>query len=403
MEQVKKSRSINIKYALIHGVFFADNALILGFTAVFLYSLGLTNAQVGIVVGVSAALPIFVQPFVIGLIQRSKWLTMRKALLLVRLLTVVLYELMAFVKIPVALVMVLYILVQTLFYSEPTFMSEMGSGYIRQGYKVRFEIARGVASGAYAIMAALIGLLVEKYTTGIMGYLFLGLSAALAVVIYFMDEIPREAAAPSLAKNKKKITFSEFTKANKALVMIAVGFCFLYASFIVQVTYAIDVVKEFGRGEADLGTLTLIWGLSEVPVMFGFSWLVKKIKCINLLKICALAYFLKTVILAFAPSYGWVCAGYLLQSFSFGLWIPAYVYYINNHVAHEYQPTAHSVVGMATVGVAGFVGNYLGGLMTGLYGIMPMIKGSCIVSLAGLVIVLCINSKKASTLNLLKD
>ena len=372
----------------------------------FLYALGLTSAQVGIVVGASSALAVFIQPFIIGLIQRSKWLTMRKALLFVRLLTVAAYLLMAFIKIPVVVIMVLYIVIQTLYYSEPTFINEMGSSYIRQGYKIRFEIGRGIASGVYSVMSALIGMIVgglvtDAQKTAVLGYLFLGFSVALAIVLFIMDEIPRSAAAPSREQGKK-VSFGDFARANRALLLVAIGFFFLYAAFIVQITYAIDIVQQFGKNEADLGWLTFFWGLSEVPVMLGFSKLVKKVKCINLLKICAGAFLLKTAILAFAPSYGWVIVGCLLQSFSFGLWIPASVYYINNHVAHAFQPTGHSVIGIATIGAAGFAGNFLGGVLTGVYGVTPTLQLSCAVSLIGFVIVLCINSKKASTLNLLE-
>ncbi|MCF0114847.1 MAG: MFS transporter, partial [Erysipelotrichaceae bacterium] len=75
-------KHLQIKYSLLHFMFFISYCAVVGYTAIFLQSKGMSNSEIGIVTGIGAASTIFLSPIISSLVGKIKGLTVTKLLVI---------------------------------------------------------------------------------------------------------------------------------------------------------------------------------------------------------------------------------------------------------------------------------------------------------------------------------
>ena len=162
--------------------------------------------------------------------------------------------------------------------------------------------------------------------------------------------------------------------------------CFFFAHNMIN-DFLIQIIRNLGGAETELGYATFLAAMLELPVMALIGLVLKKISAGKLLVISGAAFFVKTLILIFAMN---MTAMYLSQSFqmlAYAVFVPASAYYVS-----ETMETLDQVKGQAYVSSAITIGGVFSNLICGrildVFGIKAMLTTGTAVCAVGVIIAL---------------
>lgn len=107
-------KKLQMKYNLLHILYWMATCCIYGYVAVFLQYKGMSNTEIGIVSGSGCILTIFLSPFVTSLISKIKGLTIKQLLSIIYLIIAGAFLTLALVDLSVILIMLLYVSMMSL-------------------------------------------------------------------------------------------------------------------------------------------------------------------------------------------------------------------------------------------------------------------------------------------------
>ena len=84
-DEMKRIKSVQVRhqYTLLQCFYWVSSCAIMGFAAVFLQYKGLSNTLVGMSVGGAAFISIWMQPFLAGVVEKVRGLSLKKMILLI--------------------------------------------------------------------------------------------------------------------------------------------------------------------------------------------------------------------------------------------------------------------------------------------------------------------------------
>ena len=365
MEDLKKL-SMGHRYTMLQCFYWIAGCALMGFAAVFLRSKGLSNTLVGLSVGGAAFVSIWLQPTLAEIIEKIKWLSIRRMILIILVFLATGFFILGQTELPPMVVVFGYLLLNTSFNSMTPLVTALGMEYMNLGYKVNFCISRGFGSVSYAITAVFLGQLVERFYPGILSVVFLFMAAALFAVLFFMGEAEAPAAKSKKERSKGVINI---LKSNRSLFLFVIGFGFSYMTCAIISTYTVNIVNALGGTNTTLGWALFVHASSEMPAMFLCNRLLKKVPCQKLLKISSFFFVIRPLVLLLAPNLPMAFVGFGLQSVSFGIFTPVSVYFVNQELKPKDRVVGQTIFGMVTVGAGSCIGNLLGGFITDNFGI----------------------------------
>ena len=158
----------------------------------------------------------------------------------------------------------------------------------------------------------------------------------------------------------------------------------LYISHVFINTFLYQIIQAKGGGSAEVGIITSMCGLIEIPPMLFFAWMLKKAGCGFWFKICAIA--LKSMGTLLAPSMGALYAVQLFQLLGWGLISIVPVYYVNQVIRAE-----DAIKGQAYMAMTYTIGSVLASLggraLIDLAGVNAMLFAAAGTGLAGAVVI----------------
>lgn len=134
----------------------------------------------------------------------------------------------------------------------------------------------------------------------------------------------------------------------------------IYLGHTVLNSFILQIIEPIGGGSAEMGTSAAIAALAELPTLFFFSVMVKKVRCDIWLRISGVFFTLKLLFSMLATS---VMGYYFVQLFQVGGWAliaVSIVYYVNAKMERE-----DVVKGQGYAAMSYTVGNVLGSLLGG--------------------------------------
>lgn len=239
------------------------------------------------------------------------------------------------------------------------------------GQRVNYSLARGFGSLFFAIVAIVFGSVLDRTGMWIISPAFGAAAAALIAAALFIKAPDAEAhhgsgnfpfrqSLSGLLKNRKFIN-----------LIISVTILFAGTSAIDMTFYPV-LMRELGGGNTELGIGFFLMAFSEVPVMFFYSRLARRLQERQMICISLLFYVCKCLLIASAPSVTMLVLAQGLQMFSFGLLLPAVVNYINKIIESSSMVTAQVVFSSATYGIGTIIGSLAGGAIAEALGVRPM-------------------------------
>ena len=373
----------NIKYSAIQGLSWMDFCAIVGFAATYLSIRGYSSTEIGVILAADNIISLIIQPFLADLADRSSKFSV------VRILSA-LFGIMAVCAIVISLTDTKCLLIAVLYAIMVGLINAWGglamSLQILMGSgerKINFGICRAVGSLCYAILASVLGTMVEKISENCIPVSI----AIISALFFLMMMIARRRGSLSSRKEdtSKGHTLREFIRLNPKFIWMMLAAAMLFFEQTLLNNFMIMIVENVGGGSAEMGYLSAVTAVLELPCMIFFSRLAKKFRCSTLLMFSIIMFGVKGFATLFATNMIMLFMAYAIQFFAFALYTPAIVYYAELTVAKEDTVKAQS--GFNLVSSLGAVfSSVLGGLLIDNIGVSYTILVAAIVASAGAVI-----------------
>lgn len=360
-------KKLNIYYSFLQIAYWVTSAVVFCFTTVFLQFRGYSNYEIGIVFAVGNIIGFVSQPLIAGYIDRSDRRTLLRCIRITAVLAVLL--MLAVYLLPsgsISLIGVYALLVAGNTLLNPLCISL--SFYIESwGCGINFSRARALGSLSYAVCNVILGMLVQRVSENAVPTAFILFSSllGLATLLFVPVDRAHRIAAPERrmqSASEKPSGLLEFARENKRFMLFLLGTATLYFTHGMIGNFMIEFIRSIGGGSEDMGNVLAFMTVVEVPVMLLFGRLTQRFRCSSLLRFAVIMFTVKELMIYLASSLPALYAAEALQAFSFALFVPASVRYVDEVIAkHNAVKGQAFVTSMMTLG--SIFASYIGGLL----------------------------------------
>ena len=379
-----EEKRINLQYIVLQGLYMTLYCVSCGFISFYLQGNGFANSGIGIITAVFCLFAVIFQPIVGNICDRIDRLTWKKLIIILGLPYIVICIAMLIIKerwIIAILFGMMYIITNIYL---PLINTALFS-YKREGIEINFGVARGMGSAMYALMALFIGNIAVRVGTRIIPMSGLIIIALFLGVVFSM---PVADKIKSDRNETKRTNIVGFIKKYPYFSIMLLAVLFIYFSHNIIGTYLLQIVQSLGGDSGNLGIAMFIQAVAEIPVLFTFSYIMKKIKVGNLMILAAVGYVIRAVLYFMTGSIVMIYDVQLSQIFSFAIVTAASVYFAGMVVREEDQTTGQaSMSGMMSVGTV--LGSLIGGEIIDRVGVRFMLLVNIFITVIGLGIVIC--------------
>lgn len=360
-------KKLNIDYSLLQIAYWVTSAVVFCFTTVFLQFRGYSNYEIGIVFAVGNIIGFVIQPLIAGYVDRSNRRTLLRCIRITAVLAV--FLMLAVYLLPsgsVSLIGAYALLVAGNTLLNPLCISL--SFYIESwGCGINFSRARALGSLSYATCNVILGMLVQRVSENSVPMAFITFSALLGfATLLFVPGDRTYRAAPTAQQSQvmteKPSGLLEFARENKRFMLFLLGTATLYFTHGMIGNFMIEFIRNIGGGSEDMGNVLAFMTVVEVPVMLLFERLTQRFRCSSLLRFAVVMFTVKELMIYFSSSIPALYAAEALQAFSFALFVPASVRYVDEVISkHNAVKGQAFVTSMMTLG--SIFASYIGGLL----------------------------------------
>lgn len=360
-------KKLNIYYSFLQIAYWVTSAVVFCFTTVFLQFRGYSNYEIGIVFAVGNIIGFVSQPLIAGYIDRSDRRTLLRCIRITAVLAVLLMLAVYFLPSgSVSLIVAYALLVAGNTLLNPLCISL--SFYIESwGCGINFSRARALGSLSFAVCNVILGMLVQRVSENAVPTAFILFSSllGLATLLFVPVDRAHRIAAPERrvqSASEKPSGLLEFARENKRFMLFLLGTATLYFTHGMIGNFMIEFIRSIGGGSEDMGNVLAFMTVVEVPVMLLFGRLTQRFKCSSLLRFAVIMFTVKELMIYLASSLPALYAAEALQAFSFALFVPASVRYVDEVIAkHNAVKGQAFVTSMMTLG--SIFASYIGGLL----------------------------------------
>ncbi len=389
-------KNLNLKYALVNIGYMLLFSGSIGFAFNYLSHVGFATGTIGTVMSIVSLAGVFLGPVAGDIVDRSAKITQKLFIIASMLLCAMAGGILlvlpegSFVILPVVVIAFVCASIGM------PMLNGMAFAYERFGGTINYGLCRGLGSAAYAVGSNLVGQLWAGLGTTTLPLVVVAGSLFTVGMTMLMPSVPHEAQGAKGVANKKteeSISILQFFGRYRALVSVIGALVLLYFCHNVVNTYMGALLGTFIDGavvESTQGTALFIQAMVELPTMFGFALLLKRLSVEKILAAAAVFYSLKHVLVLVACNMGSVALFYaamVLQMLSFAAITPGIVYFANKHVAGADQNKGQAVFATANT-VGGLLASFVGGWMFELIGVMPGLTVGVVASCAGTLLML---------------
>ena len=387
------AKKLNIYYALLQAVYWITSAVVFCFTTVYLQFRGYSNYEIGIVFAVGNICGFAAQTLVSGYVDRHR---RRNLLTCIRIAAALELLLMAAVYLlpdgsialigAYALIIAANTLLNPLCISLSFHIESWGCG-------ISFSRARALGLLTFALCSVVLGIFVQRVSEDAVPSALILFSALMGLITLLFIPCDRAQRSASPSGSEPEISavsgsFIEFGRENRRFLLFLLGTAALYFTHALIGNFMIEFIRNIGGGSEDMGNVLAFMTVMEFPVMLLFSRLTQRFKCSTLLRFAVVMFTVKELMIYLAPSIPALYAAEALQAFSFALFVPASVRYVDEVIAkHNAVKGQAFVTAMITLG--SIFASYIGGLLLDTSTPRFTLFVGVIVSAVGTLIMLC--------------
>ena len=381
-----ESKSLDIRYACIHGFYWMICCAMIGYASVFLLDKGFDNTTIGIVLSISNILAVFGQPAVASYMDKTSRLSLRMLISCILVVIIGLSLILSFLSGASIVMVVLTITVFTLMLTMQPFINSLTFAFEKNGIHINFGLARGIGSVAYAVMSLILGNIVAIFSPELLPFFYVGLSlcALLFVYTFYLPGHKDEVIHEEKEEVHDQLSMGQFMKKYKTFMLLLVATVLLFFDHSVINNFFIQVVNHIGGNSADMGNAIFLAAVLELPTMALFTKFQKKLGCRQMMLISTIFFSVKHIVTYFAMNMFMIYVAQVMQMLAYAVFIPASVYYVSQLVEkHDMNKGQALVTGAMTL--AGVFASLAGGVLLDALGVSKVLMIGAIISVLGTI------------------
>lgn len=381
-----KQRSAVFPYLVMQGSLWAIYGFIFSYAnPYFTEKLHLSDTAAGLILCAATGLACLLQPLLTSVADRTRW-NVRRLLVFCSGLTGAAALLTLVPVFSDLTVLLLFALSCTAMQVLPSFANALGMEGIRSGQRINFGLSRGVGSVCFGVSARLADPLISH-----MGMDAVALAGGITALIFMMSALamPMGKQLAPKAPEEAPSGAGEFFRTQKrfALLLIAAVLLYIGHNVLSNCMFRIAQSKATAAESATAiqGTALLVAAVLELPMMFAFVHLVRKIRCDILLKISCVFMLVRLVLSLLLPGSMGLYIAQIAQMFGYALFAVCSVYYAGSVI-----PKKNVVKGQTYLGLTNTLGSLfayaLGGSLIDALGVNAMLAVCGLITLVGVIL-----------------
>lgn len=398
------------KYTFLHINYWGIYSALLGFTAVYMMSLGMSASQIGFAMACSSICSTLIQPPLATFADSTRKYTIKRITLFLAIIGISFVIGVNFLPVGNSAKVVMFVGAMASTNIMLPMLNSINVYYTNRGEYINYGASRGIGSFSYAVVSYILGYAVRIYGENIitLSAFILYILLIVSIMQFRMKKDKKDLyeqryettteenhiSESGNIENKKgdissasnNIDKRNFFVRHRRYMFLLCGVVFSFAFHNMTNTYMIQIVEYLGGNSRDMGISVALAAALELPTMFFFSKIVEKIDSAKLMKIAGLSFFIKSILFFMADSVYIIYVSQIMQMFSFALFIPASVYYANI-IMDERDKVKGQTFMTTSFTISGVVGNLLGGYLIDNIGVHNMMAVSVISAFIGMVIV----------------
>lgn len=381
-------RKLNIEYGAIHGAYWMYYGVICSFSSVFLLGKGFPNWKIGIILSLGNIIAVLVQPFIANFADRTKRMSIFSIMETMTLVLLGFTALLMVMRKGSLGLAAVYVMSFALMMIIQPFCNALCFKLEDAGVSVNFGAARSVGSLTYAVLVLILGAFIDRRGVNVLPV------TGIAVLLLFIATLVVlgkgfqgcNATGNAAIKEEEDIKLIEFIKRNRIFFLINLGVLGVYFANSILNTYMAQIVRAVGGNNEDLGRIFSLLAFMEIPTLVLFNRIHKRFSCSTLLKFSSAAFVAWIGMCTIARNVTVLLLAQFIQPFSFALFLPAMVHYIDENLSDKEAIRGHSLF-TATTAVGAIFAGFLGGIVLDVNGTFALtLMGTC-VNIAGAVII----------------
>lgn len=377
----KSNGVITILVQILYWMLFCT---VYSYSTFYLKQAGHKSGSIGIIIAVASVLSILIQPMIGSVANKGGTIKLKKMIIQILLLGTMLMLITGIMNHMILVMTLLYLLTITLVVSLQPLINAFVMTRILESKHLNFGITRAFGSLSFAIQSSLLGVLIELFSAQVVPFMgvIIFLLCAFSIYILKVDESSRSIHLHSQSQSLKE---DPFFKKYPSFIVILLGVSLFYAFHTMANIYLIQIVQNVKGNELQFGRALTIAAMSELPVMLGFGFLLRKFDCGKLFIFSSIFFFIKSILMAYATNISVLYIAQGFQLLSFALYVPASVSYIHERMTEFDKVKGQSYL-IASTTLGGIIGSVGGGLIIEQFGVHEMLILGVILSGLGMVL-----------------
>ena len=391
---------LNAEYGGIHATYWMAYAVISSFSSAYLLDRGYTNSEIGLILAVGSIVAVFLQPFMADFADRAKKISLI-GITQVATIFIMGMMLICFVmdKASIALSVIFVMMIAWHTALQPLFNS-LTFKLEESGNKINFGVCRAMGSLGYSLLCAVLGTLAETFGTQILPLtgevtLLMLLITLCLTKSHFKkackmrgeldSEQDKVEVVSETLEEQEEINLIQFIKRNKLFLLVNIGVAGIFFSNSIFNSFMLQIVENVGGNSEDMGRILAVMAFLEIPPMFLFERVHRKVSCKRLLQLGAICFTLKILCATIADSVFMVYVAQLFQLTSFGIFLPAMVSFIDEIMEKGEAVKGQALYTIVTT-VAAIFASLVGGVILDVSGASSLLWISTIITGAGAIL-----------------
>lgn len=376
----------NFGFGGLQWLYWGGYATVFPFLVIYLKSKGYNEVQTGAVMAAMVVVSVFAQPFWGSYCDRKR--TVRDVLAVCLLVSGIIT---LFIPVFYRSFGALIFLVLIISFTENSMSSLIDSWTVHTAINkpwLDYGLTRGMGSLGFAFTALLFGALLDRFGYGLMFPTHLFVIGLFIACCFYVEKRNKFADALPASDREKKEHPRFRLKGSGKFIWFLVSSTLVFIGFRATLTFYPILLSQQGGNNMDLGLSFFILALCEAPLFFLSKRIMQKYKDTAVILTAMVFFIVKILLHIVVVSVPGLIAVQATQLVSFGLFLPASVYYIMR-IAPEGLSTTYLTIAVSCYsGISAIIGNFGGGLIIDWLGIYPMLWFGTALTVAGTLVFL---------------
>lgn len=389
---MSKDNKCTIINAGLHALIGMGFSVTIGFGNPILTSLSLSSKKIGLLFALAMMSGIFIQMGFSVIVENKKLISIMQCIRVEAYISILLGILIIIFQKNTLIASIVFVIALAVSTSGFPTLGALSIDCINSDISLNFGISRAMGSIGYSIIGFTGGVIISKFGAVSLFNLYIIFN----IIIIILTFLHPTYETGTKHKEFDSETIAYMLKNNKEFRKLIIGICFIFFSHNVINNFLNEIIRYVRATDVQYGIAVGISSFLELPTLVLFGIIIKKFTNISLLRISAIFMTLKVVIETFSVNFSGILLAMFMQPLAFALFTPAVIFYMNDIVKPNNQVKAQLMIGVASMGIGGSLGNIIGGILIDKFGInITMMIASC-VSIIGVIIFMSLNKKRSN-------